>query len=104
MSRVLRFELISLILQSKDQINPDDHHVFFHQVEFSRETEEEGVKTVKQNKRILFQRMAPYPQRKVITFNRYSDDFAFNINYGDLSFLSQDDLRLDSCLPRHANI
>lgn len=37
--------------------------------------------------------MAPYPQRKVITFNRYTDDFAFYINYGDLSFLGQEDLR-----------
>uniref|UniRef100_A0A3B4VFJ2 Hypoxia up-regulated protein 1 n=1 Tax=Seriola dumerili TaxID=41447 RepID=A0A3B4VFJ2_SERDU len=69
-----------------------DAAVFPIQVEFTRETEEEGVKTLKHNKRILFQRMAPYPQRKVITFNRYSDDFAFDINYGDLSFLSQDDL------------
>ncbi|KAG7224627.1 hypothetical protein INR49_011380 [Caranx melampygus] len=70
-----------------------DAAVFPIQVEFSRETEEEeGVKTLKHNKRILFQRMAPYPQRKVITFNRYNDDFAFNINYGDLSFLSQEDL------------
>ncbi|XP_042354699.1 hypoxia up-regulated protein 1 [Plectropomus leopardus] len=69
-----------------------DAAVFPIQVEFTRETEEEGVKTLKHNKRILFQRMAPYPQRKVITFNRYNDDFAFYINYGDLSFLSQDDL------------
>ncbi|XP_038564044.1 hypoxia up-regulated protein 1 isoform X2 [Micropterus salmoides] len=69
-----------------------DAAVFPIQVEFTRETEEEGVKTLKHNKRILFQRMAPYPQRKVITFNRYSDDFAFDINYGDLSFLSQDDI------------
>lgn len=65
-------------------------------MEFTRETEEEGIKTLKHNKRILFQRMAPYPQRKVITFNRYSDDFDFYINYGDLSFLSQEDLRLVS--------
>lgn len=57
--------------------------------------EEDGIKTLKHNKRILFQRMAPYPQRKVITFNRYTDDFAFDINYGDLSFLSQDDIRLE---------
>ncbi|XP_028840520.1 hypoxia up-regulated protein 1 isoform X2 [Denticeps clupeoides] len=65
-----------------------DAAVFPIQVEFSRETEEEdGMKTTKHNKRILFQRMAPYPQRKVITFNRYTDDFTFNINYGDLSFL-----------------
>uniref|UniRef100_A0A3Q1FYY0 Hypoxia up-regulated protein 1 n=1 Tax=Acanthochromis polyacanthus TaxID=80966 RepID=A0A3Q1FYY0_9TELE len=69
-----------------------DAAVFPIQVEFTREVEEEGIKSLKHNKRILFQRMAPYPQRKVITFNRYSDDFAFDINYGDLSFLSQEDL------------
>ena len=63
-------------------------------VEFTRESEEEdGSKSLKHNKRILFQRMAPYPQRKVITFNRYTDDFAFYINYGDLSFLGPEDLR-----------
>uniref|UniRef100_A0A4W5RQH7 Hypoxia up-regulated protein 1 n=1 Tax=Hucho hucho TaxID=62062 RepID=A0A4W5RQH7_9TELE len=59
--------------------------VFPIQVEFTREMEEEdGSRSLKHNKRILFQRMAPYPQRKVITFNRYTDDFAFYINYGDL--------------------
>lgn len=71
-----------------------------YQVEFNREMEEEGIRSLKHNKRILFQRMAPYPQRKVITFNRYNADFAFYINYGDLSFLSQDDLRLVSFLLR----
>lgn len=72
-----------------------DAAVFPIQVEFSRETEEEdGVKTLKHNKRILFQRMAPYPQRKVITFNRYIDDFVFYINYGDLSFLSEEDMKV----------
>lgn len=72
-----------------------DAAVFPIQVEFSRETEEEdGVKSVKQTKRVLFQRMAPYPQRKVITFNRYTDDFVFYVNYGDLSFLSEDDMKV----------
>lgn len=72
-----------------------DAAVFPIQVEFSRETEEEdGVKSLKHNKRILFQRMAPYPQRKVITFNRYIDDFVFYINYGDLSFLSEQDMKV----------
>uniref|UniRef100_A0A671N6C4 Hypoxia up-regulated protein 1 n=1 Tax=Sinocyclocheilus anshuiensis TaxID=1608454 RepID=A0A671N6C4_9TELE len=72
-----------------------DAAVFPIQVEFSRETEEEdGIKTMKHNKRILFQRMAPYPQRKVITFNRYMDDFVFYINYGDLSFLNEQDLKV----------
>ncbi|XP_075046721.1 hypoxia up-regulated protein 1 isoform X2 [Mixophyes fleayi] len=65
------------------------------QVEFTREVEEENnVKSLKHNKRVLFQRLAPYPQRKVITFNRYTDDFDFNINYGDLSFLEPEDLTI----------
>ncbi|XP_031428030.1 hypoxia up-regulated protein 1 isoform X2 [Clupea harengus] len=72
-----------------------DAAVFPIQVEFSRETEEEdGTTSVKHNKRVLFQRMSPYPQRKVITFNRYTDDFVFNINYGDLSFLKEQDLSM----------
>uniref|UniRef100_A0A674NW10 Hypoxia up-regulated protein 1 n=1 Tax=Takifugu rubripes TaxID=31033 RepID=A0A674NW10_TAKRU len=71
-----------------------DAAVFPIQVDFTRETEEEGIKSVKHNKRILFDRMAPYPQRKVITFNRYNTDFAFDINYGDLSFLTKEDISI----------
>ncbi|KAG8434607.1 hypothetical protein GDO86_012831 [Hymenochirus boettgeri] len=72
-----------------------DASTFPIQVEFTREVEEENLsKNLKHNKRILFQRLAPYPQRKVITFNRYTDDFEFNINYGDLSFLGPDDLKV----------
>ncbi|CAN2387882.1 regulation of endoplasmic reticulum stress-induced neuron intrinsic apoptotic signaling pathway [Pristimantis euphronides] len=71
-----------------------DAAVFPIQVEFAREVEEESVKSLKHNKRILFQRLAPYPQRKVITFNRYTNDFDFNINYGDLSFLDAEDLKM----------
>uniref|UniRef100_A0A8C0EZS8 Hypoxia up-regulated protein 1 n=1 Tax=Bubo bubo TaxID=30461 RepID=A0A8C0EZS8_BUBBB len=72
-----------------------DAAVFPIQVEFTREVEEDDKsRSLKHNKRILFQRMAPYPQRKVITFNRYTDDFEFYVNYGDLSFLNQDDLRI----------
>ncbi|XP_071582867.1 hypoxia up-regulated protein 1 [Heliangelus exortis] len=72
-----------------------DAAVFPIQVEFTREVEEDHKsRSLKHNKRILFQRMAPYPQRKVITFNRYTDDFEFYVNYGDLTFLNQDDLRI----------
>ncbi|XP_040181365.1 hypoxia up-regulated protein 1 [Rana temporaria] len=72
-----------------------DAAIYPIQVEFTREVEEEeGIKSIKHNKRILFQRLAPYPQRKVITFNRYTDDFEFDINYGDLGFLDQEDLRI----------
>ncbi|XP_058519774.1 hypoxia up-regulated protein 1 isoform X2 [Ochotona princeps] len=64
-------------------------------VEFTREVEEEpGVHSLKHNKRVLFSRMGPYPQRKVITFNRYSHDFNFHINYGDLGFLGPEELRV----------
>ncbi|XP_038635125.1 hypoxia up-regulated protein 1 isoform X1 [Scyliorhinus canicula] len=64
------------------------------QVEFTRSVEEDGVKNIKHNKRVLFQRMSPYPQRKVITFNRYTDDFEFFVNYGDLNFLSESGLSI----------
>lgn len=64
------------------------------QVEFTRVVEEEpGLPSLKHNRRVLFSRMGPYPQRKVITFNRYSHDFNFHINYGDLGFLGPEDLR-----------
>ncbi|XP_013911305.1 PREDICTED: hypoxia up-regulated protein 1 [Thamnophis sirtalis] len=64
------------------------------QVEFTREVEEgDESRSLKHNRRILFQRMAPYPQRKVITFNRYTDDFEFQVNYADMGFLSDSDLR-----------
>ncbi|KAM5319758.1 hypoxia up-regulated protein 1 isoform 1-T5 [Glossophaga mutica] len=64
-------------------------------VEFTREVEEEpGIHSLKHNKRVLFSRMGPYPQRKVITFNRYSHDFNFHINYGDLGFLGPEELRV----------
>ncbi|KAM6115676.1 LOW QUALITY PROTEIN: hypoxia up-regulated protein 1 [Phoenicopterus ruber ruber] len=70
-----------------------DAAVFPIQVEFTREVEEDDKsRSLKHNKRILFQRMA-LPQRKVITFNRYTD-VEFYVNYGDLSFFSQDDLRI----------
>ncbi|XP_062995116.1 hypoxia up-regulated protein 1 isoform X2 [Elgaria multicarinata webbii] len=72
-----------------------DAAVFPIQVEFTREVEEEDKsKSLKHNRRILFQRMAPYPQRKVITFNRYTDDFEFHVNYADMGFLSESDLHI----------
>ncbi|XP_048369198.1 hypoxia up-regulated protein 1 [Sphaerodactylus townsendi] len=72
-----------------------DAALFPIQVEFTREVEEEDKsRSLKHNRRILFQRMAPYPQRKVITFNRYTDDFEFHVNYADMAFLSESDLRM----------
>lgn len=40
-----------------------------------------------QVKRTLFSPMNSYPQKKVITFNKHTDDFLFNINYAELDHL-----------------
>ena len=36
-------------------------------------------------KRTLFPAMNPYPQKKVLTFNKHHEDFSFYVNYGNLS-------------------
>nr|XP_003699181.1 PREDICTED: hypoxia up-regulated protein 1 isoform X1 [Megachile rotundata] len=42
---------------------------------------------VKQVKKSLFSKMNPYPQKKIITFNKYLDNFQFHINYAELDYL-----------------
>ena len=41
-------------------------------------------------KRTLFGRNNPYPQKKVMTFNRNNDDFVFYVNYADLDFVDEE--------------
>ena len=61
----------------------------FPQVNFDRAiVTDDGEDSTKTVKRTLFSRMNPYPQKKVMTFNKHTSDFNFNVNYGDLSFLS----------------
>ena len=61
-------------------------------VEFERvKTGEDGKESQKIVKRTLFARMNPFPQKKVMTFNKQQKDFNFDINYGDISFLSDED-------------
>ncbi len=43
--------------------------------------------------RTLFNRNNLYPNRKVMTFNRHTDDFSFDVHYGDLTYLSNTDKR-----------
>ncbi|KAL3265417.1 hypothetical protein HHI36_009621 [Cryptolaemus montrouzieri] len=61
-----------------------DAVLFPIQVIFERETENR----IKQVKRTLFGLMNPYPQKKIITFNKHTDDFTFSVNYADLDYLS----------------
>ncbi|KAH8261766.1 hypothetical protein KR038_007968 [Drosophila bunnanda] len=60
------------------------------QVSFERDPGDGAA--VKQVKRVLFALMNPYPQKKVITFNKHTDDFEFFVNYADLDRYSQSDI------------
>ncbi|XP_066245009.1 hypoxia up-regulated protein 1 [Euwallacea similis] len=64
-----------------------DAVLFPIQIVFQRDTKE-GIKTVK---RTLFGLMNPYPQKKIITFNKHTDDFNFVTNYADLDYLPADE-------------
>ncbi|KAH8275694.1 hypothetical protein KR044_001894 [Drosophila immigrans] len=59
-----------------------DAVVFPLQVAFERDPGDGAA--VKHVKRALFALMNPYPQKKVITFNKHTDDFEFFVNYGEL--------------------
>lgn len=67
-----------------------DAVIFPLQVSFERDPGDGAA--VKQVKRALFALMNPYPQKKVITFNKHTDDFEFYVNYGDLERYSADDI------------
>ena len=60
-------------------------------MDFERELDanEDGKKVVKIVRRTLFPAMNPYPQKKVLTFNKHSEDFSFYVNYGNMSSLPE---------------
>lgn len=60
------------------------------QVSFERDPGDGAA--VKQVKRVLFALMNPYPQKKVITFNKHTDDFEFHVNYADLERYGQHEI------------
>jgi len=67
-----------------------DAVVFPVDVDFVREVEEEkGAGANKRVKRTLFARMNPYPQKKIMTFNKHVKDFNFFVNYNDLDYLGK---------------
>merc|ERR1712061_722223 len=64
-----------------------DAVVFPIDVDFARALDgEEGVKKVR---RTLFGRMNPYPQKKIMTFNKHQADFTFFVNYADMDYLGK---------------
>merc|ERR1719234_1160166 len=61
-----------------------DLNMFPVDVQFERSSSKED--TPKQVNRNLYHRLDPVPQKKIMTFNRKTEDFTFNISYGDVSF------------------
>ncbi|XP_023232799.1 hypoxia up-regulated protein 1-like [Centruroides sculpturatus] len=67
-----------------------DANIYPIQVDFQREIDsEDGTPKTKLVKRILFSKNNPFPQKKIMTFNRHTKDFSFNVSYADLNFLPQ---------------
>lgn len=62
-------------------------------VDFERPVEtDEGKADVKQVRRSLFTRMNPFPQKKIMTFNKHTAEFDFNVKLGDLEHLGEEEL------------
>ncbi|XP_055691998.1 hypoxia up-regulated protein 1 [Lutzomyia longipalpis] len=59
------------------------------QVVFEREGESGSMRQVR---RTLFGPMNPYPQKKVITFNKHTSDFTFDVNYAELDHLAKNEI------------
>ncbi|XP_020290286.1 hypoxia up-regulated protein 1 isoform X2 [Pseudomyrmex gracilis] len=60
-----------------------DAVLFPIQIVFDRVTDNK----VKQVRKTLFNKMNPFPQKKIITFNKCTEDFEFNVNYSELDYL-----------------
>nr|ATU82895.1 secreted HSP70-like protein [Pristhesancus plagipennis] len=65
-----------------------DGVLFPIQVTFEREVES-GLKLMK---RTLFGLMNPYPQKKILTFNKNLSDFEFYVRYGELEHLNPNEI------------
>jgi len=69
-----------------------DATLFPIQVTFDKEVIDDN-KPAKQVKRILFGHMNPYPQRKIITFNKHQQDFDFTVGYAELNHLHENEVK-----------
>uniref|UniRef100_A0A0B7AHG5 Hypoxia up-regulated protein 1 n=1 Tax=Arion vulgaris TaxID=1028688 RepID=A0A0B7AHG5_9EUPU len=61
-------------------------------VEFEKQRSEDDTEDKNRIiKRTIFGRMNPYPQKKVMTFNKHTKDFTFDVVYSGLEFLTEVD-------------
>ena len=63
-------------------------------VNFERHFEDDSGNPAKKTvNKALFAKMNPFPQKKIMTFNKFQDDFDFNVNLNNLDHLSQEEIR-----------
>uniref|UniRef100_A0A914VZ10 Hypoxia up-regulated protein 1 n=1 Tax=Plectus sambesii TaxID=2011161 RepID=A0A914VZ10_9BILA len=69
-------------------------NLFPIQVDFKKqaEKEEEEVDKPRIIHRVIYGHKAPYPAKKMLTFAKHTKDFEFALNYGDLKFMSAEQL------------
>lgn len=69
-----------------------DMNLFPIVVDFQKHSDPESAQSGEKSyiRRTLFDKTNQFPQKKVMTFNKHTVDFDFRVNYGDLSYLSQD--------------
>ena len=57
-------------------------------VDFDKQLEADQTQDEKLSvRRTLFDKYNQFPQKKVMTFNKHTNDFDFRVNYGDLAHL-----------------
>merc|ERR1712223_1315418 len=54
--------------------------------------DDEGKPSKKTVNKALFAKMNPYPQKKIMTFNKFQDDFQFHANLNNLDHLEEDEI------------
>ncbi len=64
------------------------------QVSFDKPiVDSDGTPTTKTITRTLFNVGNPYPQKKILSFNKYNSDFGFSVFYGKIDYLSEQQQR-----------
>merc|ERR1711997_75784 len=69
-----------------------DAVIFPIDVNFERHFEDDEGKPAKKTvNKALFAKMNPYPQKKIMTFNKFQDDFEFHANLNNLDYLDKNE-------------
>ena len=71
-----------------------DAVIFPIDVNFERNYEDDdGKPATKTVNKALFGKMNPFPQKKIMTFNKFKDDFDFHANLNNLEHLDTSEIR-----------